>query len=156
MTQNTINMKKPSPGFAWIMLLLWIVYSVISRYKKNVLYSFGFEYAAFLIMFAACIIYTYTYDRNKSRSGALTSFIFSLTFWIPLLNLIFCGIGSMVGFRSLKKIRKTPKTHGGFWFIIVCFILTAIVYVTYLAALGMCLAGMKGICWNIGLVFMVD
>ena len=148
-------MKKISPGFAWFGLFLWMIYSIIARYNKNILYKFGFEYFILFIIFAFCIAYTYNYDKKKSKAGALTSFIFSMTFWIPLLNMIFCAIGAIIGYRSLKNIIKDKK-FGGIWFIIISFILTGIVYITYFIGLGMCFSGIKDICINMGLTFMAD
>ena len=149
-------MKKISPGFAWLGLFLWAIYSIVHGYKTQTLYQFRTDYAIFLIIFGLCIAYTYNYDQKKSKSGALTSFIFSLTFWIPLINLIFCALGSIIGYKSLANIRKNSKHFGGKWFIIICFILTGIVYITYFIGVGLCFSGMNGICSNIGFAFMAD
>ena len=91
---------------------------------------------------------------KKSKATAIASFIFGLVFWIPLLNLIFGILAIYLGVKSLTKIRKEPDKYGGKWFAIIGVILGAIVYMTYLTGVGMCVYGYESICENIGLSFL--
>jgi hypothetical protein len=91
---------------------------------------------------------------KKSRAIAIVSFIFGLTFWIPLLNLIFGLLAIFLGIKAVIKIKKEPDKYGGKWFAIIGIILGALVYITYLTGVGMCLFGYKEICNNIGLTFL--
>ena len=91
---------------------------------------------------------------KKSKALAVTSFIFGLIFWIPLLNLIFGALAIYLGFKALGKIKKEPVKYGGKRFAIVGIILGFIVYLTYFTGVGMCLLGYKEVCKNIGLTFL--
>ncbi len=91
---------------------------------------------------------------KKSKATAVASFVLGLFFWIPLINLI-CGASAIyLGVKALTKIKKDPANYSGKGFAIAGIILGAIVYTTYLIGLGMCLFGFKGICKNIGLLFL--
>ncbi|MEK6891703.1 MAG: DUF4190 domain-containing protein [Nanoarchaeota archaeon] len=91
---------------------------------------------------------------NKSSLKATISFIFGLTFWIPILNLIF-GIGAIYfGIRALINIRKEPSKYSGKWLALIGLILGALVWITYFVGIGTCLSGNKGICSSIGLGFL--
>ena len=94
-------------------------------------------------------------QQKKSSAMALTSFVFGLFFWIPLLNLIFGALAAYLGFKALGKIKKEPKLYGGKWFAIIGIVLSVLVYLTYLTGVGMCVFGQKGICTSIGLEFLV-
>lgn len=89
--------------------------------------------------------------NKKSKATAIASFVFGLTFWIPLLNLIFGAFAVYFGIKSLKNIRKEPTKYGGKWFAVIGTILGLLVYLFYFTGLGMCLYGYKEICNNIGL-----
>lgn len=91
---------------------------------------------------------------KKSKTTAVASFIFSLVFWIPLLNLIFGALAIYLGIKALIKIKKEPNKYSGKGFAITGLILSSIVYLTYFIGLGMCLFGYKEICKNIGLAFL--
>ena len=91
---------------------------------------------------------------KKSKATAITSFIFGLTFWIPLVNLIFGILAIYLGVKSLIKIRKESEKYNGKWFAITGIALGAIVYITYFTGIGMCLLGYKEICKSIGLTFL--
>ena len=91
---------------------------------------------------------------EKSRGTAVASSIFGLFFWIPLINLISGALAIYLGVKSLIKIRRDPSKYYGKGFAITGIILGALVYVTYLIGLGMCLFGFKEICKNIGLSFL--
>ena len=91
----------------------------------------------------------------KSRKKAIASFIFGLGFWVPLLNFIFGAFAIYFGILSLKNIKNNPEKYNGKAFAVIGIILGALVYITYLTGLGMCLYGNKDICSNIGLSFLV-
>jgi len=91
---------------------------------------------------------------HKSRATAIASFIFGLFFWIPLINFISGALAIYLGIKSLIKIRKEPSKYFGKGFAVAGITLGALVYVTYLTGLGMCLFGNKEICKNIGLPFL--
>ena len=91
---------------------------------------------------------------KKSRALAVTSFIFGLLFWVPLLNFIFGALSVLLGIIALKKIKSEPANYGGKWFAIAGILLGALVYITFSIGLGMCLSGFKDICKNIGLSFL--
>src|SRR3989344_3237126 len=90
---------------------------------------------------------------KKSSLKAMISFIFGLTFWIPILNLIF-GIGAIYfGMRALINIKKEPSKYDGKWLALTGISLGALVWITYFIGVGMCLFGNKSICTSIGLKF---
>ena len=91
---------------------------------------------------------------EKSKGTAIASFIFGLFFWIPLINLIFGALAVYLGIKSLIKIRRDPAKYFGKGFAVAGIILGALVYVTYLTGLGMCLFGSNEICKNIGLSYL--
>ena len=91
---------------------------------------------------------------KKSSLKSIISFIFGLTFWIPILNLIF-GIGAIYfGIVALINIRKEPSKYSGKWLALIGMILGALVWITYFVGVGMCLYGNKSICSSIGLGFL--
>ena len=91
---------------------------------------------------------------KKSKLKAIVSFICGLTFWIPILNLIF-GIGAIYfGIKSLISIKKEPLKYSGKWLAIAGLMLGALVWLTYLIGVSMCLYGNKIICQSIGLNFL--
>ena len=91
---------------------------------------------------------------EKSKGMSVASFISGLFFWIPLINLISGALAIYLGVKSLNKIRRNPAKYCGKGFAITGITLGALVYVTYLIGLGMCLYGFKEICKNIGLSFL--
>ncbi len=91
---------------------------------------------------------------EKSKSLAVASFVFGMTFWIPLLNLIFGMFAVILGLKALSKIKKNPEAYSGRWFAIAGMALGAIVYIGYATGLGMCFSGYKEICESIGLTFL--
>ena len=91
---------------------------------------------------------------EKSRGMAIASSIFGLFFWIPLVNLISGALAMYLGVKSLIQIRRNPAKYCGKGFAITGIVLGALVYITYLTALGMCLFGFKEICKNIGMSFL--
>lgn len=93
-------------------------------------------------------------EQRKSRALSIVSFIFSLAFWIPLLNLIFGTAAAITGIRALIKIRKNPDKYGGKGFAIAGILLGVLPLLLYLTGLGMCLYGYKEICNSIGLQFL--
>jgi len=92
---------------------------------------------------------------EKSRAMAITSFGFGLTFWIPLLNLIFGLLAIYLGIKALRSIKSSPDKYGGKWFAITGIVLGTIPIILSLTGVGMCLGGYKEICENMGLLFLV-
>ncbi|MAG91744.1 hypothetical protein CMO83_03645 [Candidatus Woesearchaeota archaeon] len=92
--------------------------------------------------------------NKKSKSKAIASFILGLTFWIPILNLIFGLFAIFLGVKALINIRRYPDKYGGKGFAIIGIVLASLVYLTYLAGLLMCLIGYKDICESIGLALL--
>ncbi|MBI2557925.1 DUF4190 domain-containing protein [Candidatus Woesearchaeota archaeon] len=91
---------------------------------------------------------------KKSKSIAIASFAFGMTFWIPLLNLIFGLFAVIFGFKALSNIKKNPEDYSGKWFAITGIALGAIVYIGYATGLGICFSGYKGICESMGITFL--
>jgi len=88
---------------------------------------------------------------KKSKGMAVASFAFGLTFWIPLLNIVFGIFAIYFGVRALKNIKTNPKKFGGKWFAITGITLAILPITFYLWGLGLCLTGYKEICENMGL-----
>ena len=151
-------MKKPHPGFLWALSLIAGLFLAVNKYRmdKAIFFKFSWVYIWILLFFAVSAGYTYFYDRKKSQTTALASFIFGLVIFIPLLNLIFAIPAILFGIRAIKKIRSSPEKFGGITFAIVGIALGAFIYITYLTGVGMCLYGFKGICANIGLQFLAN
>ncbi len=91
---------------------------------------------------------------KKSKSIAITSFVFGMTFWLPLLNLIFGLLAVVLGFKALSKIKKGPKVYGGKWLAVGGIALGIAVYLGYITALGLCLGGFKEVCKSLNLSFL--
>lgn len=90
----------------------------------------------------------------KSRMLALSSSIFGLAFWIPLLNFIFGVAAVMLGIMALLNIKKHPDKYAGTGYAITGIVLGAIPIVFSVLGLGMCLSGYKAICKSMGLSFL--
>ena len=90
-------------------------------------------------------------SSKKRRAMAIVSFILSLAFWIPLLNLIFGPLAVITGVASWKAARDKPNEYGGRWLALIGIILGSVPVVFALVGLGMCLTGFKEICINMGL-----
>lgn len=84
---------------------------------------------------------------------AIMSFGFGLTFWIPLLNLIFTPISLILGIRSVMRIRKEPLKYSGTGFAVTGIILSSIAIIMISSGFGMCVIGYKEICESMGLHF---
>ena len=91
---------------------------------------------------------------KKSKAAAMASFIFGLTFWIPLLNLIFGILAIVMGLKAIYKIKRHPESYGGKWLAVAGILLGSIVYMLSITGIGMCLAGYKDICNFMGLTFL--
>jgi len=92
---------------------------------------------------------------TKSSLKATISFIFGLTFWIPILNLIL-GIGAIYfGIVALINIKKEPLKYGGKWLALTGISLGALAWITYFVGIGMCLYGNRSVCSSIGLGFLI-
>ena len=92
---------------------------------------------------------------RKSNLRAIVSFICGLTFWIPILNLVFGIVAIYFAIRALRDIKKDPTKYGGKWLAITGLALGVLVWITYFTGVGMCLSGNKAICSSIGLKFLV-
>lgn len=92
--------------------------------------------------------------QKKSRTTAIAAFALGLTFWIPLLNLIFGAFAIYFGRKALLNIKKEPNKYGGKVFAIIGLVLGLIVYLFYIMGIGMCLIGYREICKNLGLAFL--
>lgn len=148
--------RRISPGIFWaafLVISMVILYKTYQTDKANI-FRFHIGYVLILAMFFICALYTYFFDRSKSRAASLASFLFGLVFWIPLLNLIFAIPALYFGIASLRKIKKKPEQYGGKWFAVIGIALGAIVYLTYYIGVAMCVSGNKEICSNIGLAFL--
>ena len=91
---------------------------------------------------------------KKSKALAITSFICSLFFWIPLLNIIFGILAIYFGLKALNNIKKEPDKYGGKAFALAGIVLGAIPVLFYLISLGICLSGYKEFCKAIGITFL--
>ena len=91
---------------------------------------------------------------KKSKATAVASFIFSLAFWIPLLNIIFGLFSVVLGIKALIKIKKEPDKYYGKLFALAGIALGSLPIALSIAGLAMCLAGYKDICRNMGLAFL--
>ncbi|MEK6983234.1 MAG: DUF4190 domain-containing protein [Nanoarchaeota archaeon] len=150
-------MNKPaSPGIFWGIHVLISIAVLIVLFRSYRTYLFRFNYGYLIIIFSLllCSIYTYLVDRKKSKSMALTSYVFGLFTWVPLLNLFFGVLAIYLGLKAIGKIKKDATKYGGKWFAIIGIILGIIVYINYLTGLGMCIYGIKSICNAIGLTFL--
>ena len=94
------------------------------------------------------------YSKKKSKAGAIASLAFGLTFWIPLLNIIFGIFAIYLGIKSLKNIKKEPEKYSGKAFAIIGIILGSIVYIAFLIGISLCLTTHDAICGYIGLPFL--
>ena len=148
--------KYPSPGILWASWVIVSVVLIINKYKsdKANFFKFSWVYIFILFLFFLCGIYTYYVEKSKSQAMPITSFIFGLVIFIPLINLIFAVPAIYLGIKSIKKIKQNPQKFGGKWFAVIGIILGVLVYLTYITGLGMCLIGFKEICRNIGLTFL--
>jgi len=92
---------------------------------------------------------------KKSKGMAVASFVFGLTFWIPLLNIIFGIFAIYFGVRALKNIKTYPKKFSGKWFAIAGITLAIMPITFYLLGLGLCMVGYEEICENMGLSLLI-
>ncbi len=145
-----------SPGVFWLIYVIIGIFIIINKYKsdKSNFFKFSWNYGLIILGFLLGSAYTYYVGKHKSQAMSIISFIFGLTFWIPLLNLIFGLLAISIGRNSLVNIKKDPAKYGGKWFAIIGIILGSLVYITYFTGVSMCLFGYKEICKNIGLGFL--
>ena len=150
--------KYPSPGIFWALWFVISIVLIINKYKldRANFFKFSWVYIFILFLFFLCSAYTYYVDKSKSQALSIVSFIFGLVIVIPLINLIFAIPAIYLGIKSIKKIKQNPQKFGGKWFAVVGIILGALVYLTYITGVGMCLIGFKEICRNIGLTFLAQ
>ena len=150
--------KLLTPGLIWAIFFIATFVALFNHYNndKANFFKYNLIYSIILACFFLCSLFTYIFDSSKSKAVSLVSFAFGLAFFIPLLNLIFGIPAIYFGIISIKKIRQNPKQFGGKWFAILGISFGALVYLTYLIGLGMCIAGLKDICTNIGLGFLAN
>lgn len=91
---------------------------------------------------------------EKSKASAIASFICSLAFWIPLVNIIFGLLAVFLGLKALNNIKKAPDKYGGKAFAIAGIVLGTLPIISYLISLGICLSGYKEVCKTIGITFL--
>lgn len=91
---------------------------------------------------------------KKSKGIAITSLVFGLFFWLPLLNVLLGIIAILFGIKAIRLRRANPDQFGGKWMAIAGIILGAIPIVFSIIGLTYCLAGYSDICVNIGLWFL--
>ena len=145
--------KYLKPWTIWAAFIVISITILVKKYQYNPsdFFKFSTVYVFIILIFLLCSIYTYIFDRGKLQGPPIASFAFGLTFWIPLLNLVFGILGIYLGVKALIKIRKEPNKYGGKSFAVLGIILSTVVYVTYLTGVGMCLLSYREICKNIGL-----
>lgn len=150
--------KYLSTGVFWLIYFIISIFIIINKYisDKANFFKFSWNYGLIIFGFLLGSAYTYYVGKHKSQAMSITSFIFGLTFWIPLLNLIFGLLAVYTGVKALIRIKKMPTKYGGRWFAIIGIILGALVYITYITGIGMCLFGYKEICNNIGLTLLAQ
>ncbi len=91
---------------------------------------------------------------KKSKATAIISFVSGLTFWIPIINVVFGVLAIYLGIKALAKIRKDPDKYGGKGFAIAGIVLGTFPIIFYIIGLTICLIGYKEICRIIGLTFL--
>ena len=91
---------------------------------------------------------------KKSKGMAIASFLFGLTFWIPLINVLFSPFALFLGIKALKKIKMEPEKNGGKAFAIIGIVLGIITVLFFLTGIGYCLSGYKEICRAMGLTLL--
>ncbi|MBI4144976.1 DUF4190 domain-containing protein [Candidatus Woesearchaeota archaeon] len=90
----------------------------------------------------------------KSRALAWASLVFGLTFWIPMLNVLFGILALVLGIKALSRARAQPESYGGKAIAVIGIILGAIPLLFSVAGLGLCVSGWETICYNMGLWFL--
>ena len=77
-------------------------------------------------------------EQKKSRSLSMASFIFSLAFWIPLLNYIFCPLATFFGIKALLEIKRHPDKFAGLGYAITAIIIGITSIAFFLIGVGIC------------------
>ena len=72
---------------------------------------------------------------KKDKSLGVTSFILSLFFWIPLLNIFLGTLAVVFGVGALKNVKKSPSRYGGRVYAIVGTVLGSLTIVLSLIGL---------------------
>ena len=91
---------------------------------------------------------------KKSKGMAISSFIFSLISFLPLINYITIPLSIYFGFKSLGSIKKHSNTYGGKLFAISGLIISILLLIFTISGLGICFAGYKEICKVIGMTLL--
>ena len=88
---------------------------------------------------------------EKNKDTAIASFIMGIFSIIPLINFILAPLSIYFGIKSLIKIKKEPEKYSGFAFALIGIIIAGSIVAFSLIGVGMCVAGSKDICSNMGL-----
>ncbi|NQU98308.1 hypothetical protein HQ533_02485 [Candidatus Woesearchaeota archaeon] len=66
---------------------------------------------------------------KKDRFNAILSFILSLGFWIPLLNIGLSLASLFLAIRALRQINLNPEKYGGMGYAIVALIISLTTFI---------------------------
>ena len=91
---------------------------------------------------------------KKSKSLAITSFVFGVISIIPMINYLTTLLAIYFGIKSLKNIRKHPENYDGKIFAITGLLFGILIIIFTLTGIGLCLAGFKQICKSTGWTFI--
>lgn len=81
-------------------------------------------------------------EMRKDSTYAWLSLVLVLFFWIPLLNVFFFLPASIYfGIKAMKKARKEPTKHGGFWIALISVVVASVSFAYSLVVLIMSLSG---------------
>ena len=75
---------------------------------------------------------------EKSKFNAVIAFAFSLAFWIPLLNYIFCPLATFFGIKALLEIKRHPDKFAGLGYAITAIIIGITSIAFFLIGVGIC------------------
>ncbi|MBC8501425.1 MAG: hypothetical protein H8D38_06710 [DPANN group archaeon] len=67
--------------------------------------------------------------KKKDRFHAILSFIFSLGFWIPLLNIGFSLVSLFLAIKALRLISADSKKYGGMGFALAALIISLTTFI---------------------------
>ena len=91
---------------------------------------------------------------RKLKGMAVTSFVFGLFFWLPLLNVILGILAIILGVKARRLVLSEPDKYGGKTFAIIGIILGGIPILFSIVGLMYCFAGYSEICRSMGLWFI--
>jgi hypothetical protein len=91
---------------------------------------------------------------KKSSARAIVSFALSLLSFLPLLNYITIPMSLYHGIKSLKNIKQNSDKYGGKTFAIIGITISGLILIFTLGGFMSCLAGNKGVCNAMGILFL--